>query len=105
MRKSLLLAVALLALMFMYYPGESSAQPKAAGVVTGKVIETMDSGGYTYVHIQQKDGKKVWLAMPQIKAEKGKTMSFQGGDVMPSYTSKTLKRTFENIIFSPGPVQ
>jgi hypothetical protein len=31
-------------------------------------------------------------------------VSFQPGDEMPAFSSKTLNRTFEKIIFSPGPV-
>ncbi|MBF0328868.1 MAG: DNA-binding protein [Nitrospirae bacterium] len=89
-------------------PGMSSPHggmgaPEDAGSITGKVVETMDSGGYTYVRIE-KDGKKIWLAMPTTKVTKGKTMTFSAGGKMMNFESKTLKRTFTEIIFSGGPI-
>lgn len=72
-----------------------------AGELSGKVVETMDAGGYTYVCLE-KNKKKTWVAVPQTKVAMGSTMSFQPGAVMPNYTSPTLKRTFDSIVFSPG---
>ncbi|TAN41982.1 MAG: DNA-binding protein [Nitrospirae bacterium] len=84
-------------------PHGSMGAETDGGLITGKVLETMDSGGYTYVRVE-KDGKKIWLAMPQTKVQKGKTMSFTSGGKMINFESKTLKRTFSEIIFSGGPV-
>ena len=69
--------------------------------VSGKVVETMDSGGYTYVLIE-KDGNKTWAACPQMKVAVGEDVALRPGIVMPSFTSKSLNRTFNNIIFSGG---
>ncbi|MBI5409437.1 MAG: DNA-binding protein [Nitrospirae bacterium] len=69
--------------------------------LSGKVVEAMDSGGYTYVMIE-KGGKKTWVAVPQIKVTVGQDVSFQPGMVMSNFTSKTLNRTFESIVFSSG---
>jgi hypothetical protein len=72
--------------------------------ITGKVVETMNSGGYTYVKLE-KDGVETWVAVTEIEGVKvGDEMSFYAGDVMPNFKSNTLNRTFESIIFSPGPV-
>lgn len=71
--------------------------------VSGKVVETMDSGGYTYINIE-KDNKKTWVAVPQTAVKVGQEMSFYPGAAMPNYKSNTLNRTFETIIFSSGPV-
>jgi translation initiation factor 1 (eIF-1/SUI1) len=87
-----------------------AAEKKAAkaeqipGAMTGKVLETMDSGGYTYAQIDNK-GKKIWIAIPQAKVTKGKTMTFKPGMEMKNFESKTLKRKFDSIIFSDGIVQ
>jgi len=81
----------------------SSAAPTQAGL-SGKVVDTMDSGGYTYVQLENK-GKKTWVAVPQMKVTKGKTMTFRPGMEMKNFESKTLKRKFDTIIFSDGPVQ
>jgi hypothetical protein len=73
----------------------------AEEALTGKVIETMDSGGYTYVHIEN-NGKKTWVAVPKTKVEKGQNISFAPGAEMQNFESKTLNRKFDSIIFSGG---
>lgn len=79
------------------------AASHAGSELSGKVAETMNSGGYTYV-LLEKAGEKTWIAAPQMKVTKGQTMSFKPGAEMENFTSKTLNRTFKKIIFSPGPV-
>lgn len=64
----------------------------------GVVAETMDSGGYTYARVTL-DGKDVWLAGPQTKIAEGNAISWSGGMVMQNFTSNTLHRTFERILF------
>jgi len=71
--------------------------------LSGKVVEMMNSGGYTYVNIE-KDGKKTWVAVPRMKVVVGQDISFQSGMAMSNFTSKTLKRTFETIVFSSGAI-
>ena len=67
----------------------------------GKVTETMDSGGYSYVQIEN-DGVKTWVAVPKTKVTVGETMKFNGGMAMKNFTSKTLGKTFDVIYFSSG---
>lgn len=76
---------------------------KDAGTsLTGKVVETMDSGGYTYVNIE-KDSKKTWVAIPKTEVKVGQEISFRpGGPVMYDFPSKTLGRTFKTIVFTSG---
>jgi len=69
--------------------------------LSGKVLESMDSGGYTYVNIENA-GKKTWVAVPKMNVKVGQTISFQPGAVMTNFQSKTLNRTFETIVFSGG---
>ena len=75
-------------------------QPGAPGH-KGKVLETMDSGGYTYVLVDEK-GQKVWVAVMQTPVKVGDTVEFPDSPPMVNFQSKTLKRTFEKIIFAPG---
>ena len=72
---------------------------------SGKVVETMDAGGYTYVCLE-KNGKKTWVAVSQMKTKVavGSKMAFQPGQEMQNFTSKSLGRTFDSIIFSGGPM-
>ncbi|MDH4232681.1 MAG: DNA-binding protein [Nitrospirota bacterium] len=69
--------------------------------LSGKVIETMNSAGYTYVRIEN-NGKKTWVAVPETKVVKGQNISFAPGMEMKDFESKTLKRKFDKIIFSEG---
>lgn len=72
-------------------------------VLSGKVMETMSSGGYTYVNIE-KDGKKGWVAVPTMTVKVGDEVNLLPGAEMEHFTSTSLKRTFDKIIFSGGPV-
>jgi len=71
---------------------------------SGTVVETMNTGGYTYVCLE-KAGKKTWVAVPEMKVTVGAKMSFQPGQVMPNFQSKSLNRTFDSIVFSGGVAQ
>jgi len=75
----------------------------AGEALTGKVLETMDSGGYTYLQMET-GGKKIWVAIPKTKVEKGQNISVSPGAEMKDFESKTLKRKFDSIIFSGGVV-
>ena len=66
----------------------------------GKVLQTISSGGYTYVLLKKKSGDKVWLAVTAANIEVGSEQTFSPGMVMHGFESKTLKRTFDEIIFS-----
>jgi len=81
-------------------PAEPAAQA-APATKKGKVLETMDASGYTYMHVDEGDTKE-WVAIPQSKIEKDQEVSFYDGIVMENFQSKSLNRTFEKIIFSNG---
>jgi hypothetical protein len=81
----------------------AKAEAKADPVLSGKVVETMNAGGYTYVCLEKK-GKKTWVAVPEMKVTVGQKMGFQPGMEMINFTSKSLNRTFERIFFSGGPL-
>jgi hypothetical protein len=75
-----------------------AAPPQADGSLTGTVLETMDSGGYTYVRLQTSGGE-VWAAVRQAAVEKGSQVTVVNGMTMTGFESKTLKRTFDHIVF------
>jgi hypothetical protein len=84
----------------------SQAQPaanteQAAMSLSGKVVETMNSGGYTYVSLEN-NGKKTWVAIPATAVKVGQEVKCQPGMEMRNFTSKTMNRTFESIFFSGG---
>ena len=79
----------------------SVANKLANSMIEGKVLETMDSGGYTYAQVETKEGA-VWAAIPKATITKGQNISLKPGAVMENFPSKTLNRTFDAIIFSGG---
>jgi hypothetical protein len=81
-------------------PPAATASP-AEPSLSGKVVETMNSGGYTYVSIEN-SGKRTWVAIPATAVKVGQEVTCQPGMEMKNFTSKTLNRTFESIIFSGG---
>lgn len=81
----------------------ASAEQAEPAPLSGKVVETMDAGGYTYVCIEN-SGEKTWVAIPQTKVAKNTVMFFKPGYTMESFNSKSLNRTFDKIVFSPGPM-
>ncbi|QWV94007.1 DNA-binding protein [Geomonas oryzisoli] len=90
----------------MMMGGAAPAEAGAAEVntnPTGKVIETMEGGGYTYANLEVNDGTKTWVAYPVLETRVGDTLSFQGCMPMNKFQSKTLNRTFEMILFCNAP--
>lgn len=75
--------------------GEEAA---AAGTTQGVVAETMNAGGYTYVRVDA-DGKDLWLAGPQTEIAEGDRVRWSGGMLMRGFTSNSLSRTFDEILF------
>ena len=73
--------------------------------ISGKVLETMNSGGYTYVKLENSEGDNLWVAAPEFKAKVGEVLFFNSGMVMQNFKSSSLKRTFDSIVFSNGPVK
>lgn len=84
----------------------SQSQPagnadQAGNALSGKVVETMNSGGYTYVALEN-NGRNTWVALPGSKVKVGQQLTCRPGMEMKNFTSKTLNRTFDSIIFSGG---
>jgi hypothetical protein len=109
MKRTVILSIMFLSLVFSTAAAESvfADQPagdnKDASALSGKVIETMDSGRYTYVCLE-KDNKKIWVATYKMKVVVGQNMSFKPGIEMVNFVSKTLKRKFDKIYFTAGPI-
>ena len=77
------------------------AAPEAAPGKTGKVLETMDAAGYTYIQVDT-GSEKFWAAAPQFAAKVGDDVVVPEGMPMPDYHSKTLDRTFDIVYFVPN---
>ena len=75
--------------------------PAVAQNTSGIVTETMNSAGYTYALVDSGAGQ-TWIAIPETTIVKGAKITYKPGMVMKNFSSKTLNRTFDSIIFSPG---
>jgi hypothetical protein len=88
-------------------PGEVPAGPSqstpsgAIGGAQGTVSEVLVGGGYSYVNVEI-EGESLWLAGPMAVVSEGQTVSWQGGSRMDGFTSSTLNRSFEKILFVEG---
>ena len=71
--------------------------------ISGKVVETMNAGGYTYVLLDQ-NKVKLWVAVPEMKVKVGDIVHLKDGAQMTDFKSTALKREFKTIVFSAGPV-
>lgn len=74
------------------------AAPAAGPSVNGTILETMDSGGYTYMKLKTDQGE-IWSAVNQTKVKKGQTVTIATPMYLDNFQSKTLNRTFDHIIF------
>lgn len=79
------------------------AAKERAMLLTGRVVQTMNSGGYTYVYLDNK-GEKNWVAAPEMQVKVGDELTFKDGGEMRNFASKSLNRTFEKIFFCGPPV-
>lgn len=75
-----------------------AAPANTQNALSGKVKETLNSGGYTYVLIAAKEGDR-WAAIVQTELQKGAKIAVQQETVMENFESKTLGRTFDRIVF------
>lgn len=77
---------------------QPQAQPPSDGDLGGKIVETMDAGGYTYARIERA-GDSVWVAGPQARLAVGMQLGSMHGMAMENFHSNTLNRTFATIYF------
>ena len=80
---------------------QAAPAPTPQSPVKGTVLETMDAGGYTYVNVATDDGEK-WIAVNQTSLAVGEEITYLDGMVMQNFFSKSLDRTFPQIVFSGG---
>lgn len=95
--KKLLLALASMALA-LQVTGAPEATAPAAGF-SGKVVETMNAGTYTYVQVDTGSAKH-WAAAPLCQVKVGDQVTIAPGMDMGKFHSKSLKRDFDAMYFT-----
>lgn len=82
---------------------DAASAPKLGGGMSGKVVETMNAGEYTYVLVDT-GAKKAWAAAPRFTVKPGDSVEIADSMPMPNYHSKTLNRDFDVVHFAGGVV-
>ena len=79
-------------------PPPASAPYGSVQTVQGRVLESFDSSGYTYVRVKTDQGE-VWAATLAFKVAVGDTVVVPLENPMRNFRSQALKRDFELVYF------
>lgn len=79
--------------------GPAEMATEAELPLKGKVVNFMDAGGYTYVELTENDKDTIWIAISQMQLLKGVWVRYAKGSQMKNFYSKTLNKTFPDIMF------
>jgi DNA/RNA endonuclease YhcR with UshA esterase domain len=93
----LLLAIIVMLGISVGWAAEKPA-PSQTATITGKVLEVKDVESYTYLRLKTKDGE-TWAAVPRTPVKKDAEVTIEGAMVMNNFESKSLKKTFDKIVF------
>jgi hypothetical protein len=77
---------------------KAPAAAAVPGAITGKVLETMNSGGYTYIRLEAASGE-TWVAVGETEVKVGSTITVSPQMTMTDFESPTLNRKFASIVF------
>ena len=81
--------------------GDAGDAAVTSGEALGSVLTVFHAAGYTYLEVEQKDAA-TWVAAPQATVSEGDRVTWQGGTTMYGFSSRSLDRTFEEILFVEG---
>ncbi len=80
---------------------EMGAKPGEVTGISGTVVETMNTAGYTYVLVDTGE-EQIWAAGPETKVAVGDSVALAPGQEMHNFRSDSLDRTFDMILFVNG---
>ena len=72
--------------------------PAPANPGQAEVLKAMHASGYTYMEVDLGD-RKTWVAATSMKIKAGEIIKWESAAVMRNFTSKALRRTFEEVLF------
>ena len=90
----------LVTLLIFFSSGLFSTAYATGGNIKGKVTETMEASGYTYVLLDT-GSEKIWGAAPTTTIAVGDQIEFSTDMPMRDFQSKSLNRSFPVIYFAP----
>jgi len=81
-------------------PAQRQALAAAQGLPKrGTVLEMMHAAGYTYMKIDTGNGEPIWIAATMMRVQPNDKVQWADAAVMRNFTSKSLHRTFDRILF------
>lgn len=96
MKLQLLLVALLTTLAATTLRAAPGGGPGAA--LQGEVLEVKDVDAYTYLRLKTAQGE-TWVAVTRAPVKAGSTVSIANPMVMRNFESKSLKKTFDSIVF------
>lgn len=66
---------------------------------SAKVLESLQSGGYTYIKVEE-GSETYWIAMTRRDVAAGETITYKGRGWQRKFYSKILDRTFDKVLFA-----
>ena len=76
-----------------------AAQKFDGSPLKGEVLESINAGTYTYLHLKNADGD-FWAAIMKTDMAKGSNVMLHDPMLMTKFESKALGRTFDEIVFA-----
>jgi nucleoid-associated protein YgaU len=81
-------------------PAQQAAIEAAKGLPKeGTVLQMMHAAGYTYMEVDTGADKPVWIAATMLRVKPQQKVKWTDAAVMKNFPSKTLHRTFDEILF------
>ncbi|WP_207063250.1 hypothetical protein [Motiliproteus sp. SC1-56] len=80
-------------------PAHAAAQPTAQAANEGIAKSVQQAGGYTYILADTAQGQR-WVAVPATQISEGQRFRWGQAAVMTNFTSKSLNKTFDQILFA-----
>ena len=81
-------------------PQQQAAIDAAKGLPKqGTVKEMMHASGYTYMNVDTGAGDPVWIAATMMRVKPQDKVQWSDAAVMRNFNSKSLHRTFDEILF------
>lgn len=79
-------------------PGTKTATTNTANSVSGEVLEVKNVDSYTYMRLKTPGGE-TWAAVTRADIRNGAQVTIENAMVMNNFESKSLKKTFDTIVF------
>ena len=75
--------------------------PAEVTTIKGTVLEVIDDGNFIYLLLDRGE-KQTWATMPAVDVKVGEEVSLIFANIFQDFHSKSMKRSFDELIFSSG---